>query len=81
MAHGLNAAYWDYVVSVLVDRDVLDEDEAKHARALSDSEKFKLVNDYISEETWERVDNEVAPAVLDFLGVEYDEDEYSAGYF
>lgn len=81
MAHGLNVAYWDYVVSVLVDRDVLDEDEAKHAHVLSDSEKFKLVNDYISEETWERVDNEVAPAVLDFLGVEYDEDEYSGGYF
>ena len=77
MAHGLNDEYWDYVVSILLDRGTIDEAQAAEAKNLSDSDKFRYVNDYVSEGSWERVDKEVAPAVLDFLGVEYDEDEYS----
>ncbi len=77
MAHGLNDEYWDYIVSVLLDRGTINEAQAEKARNLRDNDKFRYVNDYVSEETWERVDKEVAPAVLDFLGVEYDEDEYS----
>lgn len=77
MAHGLNIEYWDYVVDTLIDRGAIDENQASQARNLVDGDKFRFVNDYVSEESWERVDNDVAPAVLDFLGVEYDEDEYS----
>lgn len=77
MAHGLNSEYWDYMVDVLVDRGTIDENQASQARNLGDRDKFRFVNDYVSEESWEHVDNDVAPAVLDFLGVEYDEDEYS----
>lgn len=77
MAQGLNVEYWDYVVGVLVDRGVIDENQALQAKNLGDGDKFRFVNDYVSEESWERIDNDVAPAVLDFLGVDYDEDEYS----
>lgn len=77
MAHGLNVEYWDYVVGVLVDRGVIDKNQASQAKNLGDGDKFRFVNDYVSEESWERIDNDVAPAVLDFLGVDYDEDEYS----
>lgn len=77
MAHGLNSEYWDYLVDVLVDRGVIDDEQASEAKSFDEEKKFRYVNDYVSEESWERVDNDVAPAVLDFLGVDYDEDEYS----
>lgn len=77
MAHGLNSEYWDYLVDVLVDRGTIDSEQASKAKSLGEEKKTRNVNDYVSEESWERVDNDAAPAVLDFLGVDYGEDEYS----
>ena len=77
MAHGLNSEYWDYLVDVLVDRGTIDSEQASKAKSLDEEKKARNVNDYVSEESWERVDNDAVPAVLDFLGVDYDEDEYS----
>ena len=52
MAHGLTNEYWDYVVSILLDRGTTDEAQAAEAKNLSGSDKFRYVNDYVSEGSW-----------------------------
>lgn len=76
MKQGLNPDYWDYLVDTLEEDGKITEEQAAKAKELNDDEKFKLVNDYVSEATWERIDNDATPAVLDFLDIEYDEEEY-----
>lgn len=76
MKQGLNPDYWDYLVDTLEEDGKITKEQAAKAKGLSDDEKFKLVNDYVSEATWERIDNDTTPAVLDFLDIEYDEEKY-----
>lgn len=76
MKQGLNPDYWDYLVDTLEENGKITEEQAAKAKELNDDTKFKLVNDYVSEATWEHIDNDTTPAVLDFLDVEYDEEEY-----
>lgn len=77
MGNGLNEEYWDYLVDTLYDRGTINEEQVTQAKSLAGSDKFRYVNDYVSEDTWERVDNNTMPAVLDFLDIEYNEDDYS----